>query len=113
MPSVKNLLLLPLAIGLLAGPAAAEDPQAGRGYELYKKNNCKMCHSLGGVGNRMGKAHDGVGGRLKPEEIRQWLVDPKAMAQKTGSTMKPPMIPYKHLPKADLDALVAYLASLK
>lgn len=113
MPAVKNLLLLPFALCLLAAPATAQNPQIGRGYEVYKKNNCKICHSLGGQGNRMGTAHDGVGGRLKPEQIRQWLMDPKAMAQKTGSTKKPPMIPYKHLPKADLDALVAYLASLK
>jgi mono/diheme cytochrome c family protein len=110
---VKILRLLPLAAAL-ALPAAAQDAaQVKRGYELYKQKNCQMCHQLGGQGNRTGTAHDGVGSRLKPEEIRQWLVDPKAMAQKKGSTKKPPMIPYKHLPKADLDALVAYLSSLK
>lgn len=100
-------------VGFSATRAFAQDPQVARGYEVYKKQNCAMCHSLGGVGNKMGKAHDGVGARLKPEDIRAWLMDPVAQIKKTGSTLKPPMISFKHLPKRDLDALVAFLSSLK
>jgi hypothetical protein len=55
-----------------------------------------------------------VGKKLTPEEIRQWIVNPAEMTAKTKSTKKPPMVAkYDKLPAADLDALVAYLASLK
>ena len=40
-------------------------------------------------------------------------VNPKAMTEKTKAERKPPMRAYPNLEKADLDALVAYLVSLK
>jgi cbb3-type cytochrome oxidase cytochrome c subunit len=45
---------------------------------------------------------------------RKWIVDPVAMTKKTNSTKKPPMPKkYDKLAPAELDALVAYLQSLK
>ena len=44
--------------------------------------------------------------------IRQWLVDAKAMTVKTKADRKPEMKSYS-LPKDEVDALVAYLSSLK
>jgi hypothetical protein len=35
------------------------------------------------------------------------------MTKKTKAERKPPMRAYPNLPKADLDALVAYMSSLK
>ncbi len=57
---------------------------------------------------------DGVGGKLSADDIKQWILDPKAMAAKAKSTKKPPMAAkYSGLPAADVDALVAYMQSLK
>ena len=57
---------------------------------------------------------DGVGSKLSADDIRQWIVDPIEMAKKANSTKKPPMPKkYDKLPAAELDALVAYMQSLK
>ena len=54
------------------------------------------------------------GAKLSADDIRQWIVDPIAMAKKASSTKKPPMPKkYDKLPAADIDALVAYMQSLK
>jgi hypothetical protein len=70
-----------------------------------------LCHAIAGKGNAKG-ALDDVGSKLKADEIRSWITDPKGMATKTNATRKPPMKVYT-LPKEDVDALVAYLSSLK
>ena len=50
---------------------------------------------------------DGVGSKLTPDQIKKWIVSPKEM--KADSKMKA----YPSLAAGDLDALVAYLSSLK
>ena len=45
--------------------------------------------------------------------IRAWIVTPAEMTKKANATRKPPMRAYASLPKPDLDALVAFLASKK
>jgi hypothetical protein len=56
---------------------------------------------------------DGVGSKLTADEIREWIVNPAEMTKKTKAERKPPMRAYPKLAKADLDALVAYMVSLK
>ena len=56
---------------------------------------------------------DGVGSKLTADEIRAWIVTPAEMTKKTNATRKPPMRAYASLPKEDLDALVAFMASKK
>jgi hypothetical protein len=70
-----------------------------------------MCHSIAGKGNPKGSL-DAVGSKHTADEIRQWIVDAKGMTAKSGATRKPAMRHYE-LPKDDVDALVAYLSSLK
>jgi mono/diheme cytochrome c family protein len=95
----------------VAGAAAAQDAKA-RGEKLYVDQKCALCHSIGGKGNPKGPL-DNAGSKLSPDEIRQWLVDTKTMTAKTKSTRKPEMRSYHTLPKEDVDALVAYVSSLK
>jgi hypothetical protein len=72
-----------------------------------------MCHAIAGKGNKM-SALDGIGAKLSADEIRQWIVNPTEMTAKAKSTKKPPMpAKYGKLAKEELDALVAYLSSLK
>jgi hypothetical protein len=51
-------------------------------------------------------------GKLSADEIRAWITDAKGMTEKTKATRKPAMKQYS-LPKEDVDALVAYLSSVK
>jgi mono/diheme cytochrome c family protein len=100
--------------GLLLGVAAGYTQDAGtaRGREVYMDRKCSLCHSVAGKGNPKGPL-DGVGSRLSAADIREWIVNPKEMATRTGAKRTPAMRPYSDLPAADLDALVAYLQSLK
>lgn len=100
-------------VGLFAPVAAgAQTPAAERGMKVYAESKCSMCHAVAGKGNAKG-ALDDVGTKLSADEIRQWIVDPAAMATKAHAERKPPMKSYTSLPKGDLDALVAYLQTLK
>ena len=96
---------------VLAAPVFAQDAKIAKGEEVYAAQKCAMCHSIGDKGNKKGPL-DGVGSKLSTDEIRMWMTDAKTMTAKTNSTRKPEMKSYS-LPKDDLDAVVAYMASLK
>jgi mono/diheme cytochrome c family protein len=92
---------------------AADDAQIKRGAEVYAAQKCQMCHAIAGKGNKANPL-DGVGTKLSAADTKAWIVTPVEMSAKTKSTKKPPMpAKYGTLPAADLDALVAYLQSLK
>jgi len=94
-----------------AGPAFAQD--AKKGAEVYTAQKCSVCHQIAGKGNKANPL-DGVGAKLKGDEIKEWITHPVEAAKKANSTKKPPMpAKYGSLPPADLDALVAYMQSLK
>jgi mono/diheme cytochrome c family protein len=96
----------------LAAPALAQDAKAARGQKVYEEQKCSVCHSIGDKGNKKGPLDD-VGSKYKAEELREWLVNPQEMAAKAKATRKPMKKPYTQLPKEDLDALVAYMQTLK
>jgi mono/diheme cytochrome c family protein len=97
----------------VAETAAAQDAaRIEKGKQLYAAQKCQVCHSVEGVGNKRG-ALDQVGSKLREDEIRQWIVAPQEMTAKTKAERKPPMKSYAHLPKDEVDALVAYMVSLK
>jgi len=95
----------------MAATAAAQDAKVARGEKLYVDQKCTLCHSIGDKGNKKGPL-DGVGSKLKSDEIREWIVDAKGMTAKTGATRKPEMKEFT-LPKEDMEALAAYLMTLK
>jgi len=97
--------------GCLISAAAASAQDLARGEKVYADQKCGLCHSIGDKGNKKGPL-DGVGAKLSATDIRAWMVDAPGMTEKTKSARKPVMKSYA-LPKDDLDALVAYLASLK
>jgi mono/diheme cytochrome c family protein len=97
------------AVVCLALPAGAR--AQGDGAKVYAAQKCSICHSIAGQGNKKLPLDD-VGKKLTADQIREWIVAPAEAAKKAKSTAKPPMKAYASLPKADLDALVTYLASL-
>lgn len=94
-------------------PAQAQSKELiAKGEAVYTANKCSLCHSIAGKGQAKGPLDD-VGGKLKAEDIREWIVDPAKMAKEHKATRKPAMKAYSNLPKEDLEALVAYMSSLK
>jgi len=111
---MKRVMIAVVSVFVLAafaGVASGQD--AAKGAKVFADQKCSLCHSIAGKGNPKGVLDD-VGSKLKADEIRKWIVDPVAMAKAANAPRKPPMpAKYAALPKEDLDALVAYLTSLK
>lgn len=104
-----------LAAGIMTAawiaPAAAQG-DAAKGQQLFAAQKCSICHAVAGKGN-VKHPLDGAGARLDAATVKLWLTDPKAAEAKTGKVAKPPMKSFASLPAADIDALVAYVLSLK
>jgi mono/diheme cytochrome c family protein len=108
--AVGAVLAFALAVPL---GAAGQDDAVKKGEQVYTAQKCSVCHSVAGKGSKRNPL-DGVGKKLSAAETRDWIVNPVEMAKKAGSTKKPPMQnKYSKLPAADIDALVAYMQSLK
>lgn len=103
-------IVIGVAVCLALATAVAAQDKA-RGEQVFAAQHCSLCHSIAAKGNKKGPL-DGVGAKLSADEIRAWITDAKGMTAKTKAERKPVMKPYA-LPKDDVDALVAYLSSLK
>jgi mono/diheme cytochrome c family protein len=110
-PVIGGLVaILWLAAG--ATTALARDADPKKGEEVYAAQQCAVCHSVAGKGNKKYPL-DGAGARLSAAEIREWLVNPDAQQAKKNERSLMKMKSYRSLPAEDLDALVAYIESLK
>lgn len=110
----RQLMVSLMVIGFVAAAASSAAAQGAveKGAAVYAAQKCSMCHSLDGKGQAKGPL-DGVGKKFTAAEIHDWIVNPAEMSQKHNATRKPAMKAYPNLPKEDLDALVAFLASKK
>jgi mono/diheme cytochrome c family protein len=104
------LITVTVCLGI-ATAAAAQDPKVAKGQQLFADQKCTLCHSIGDKGNKKGPLDD-VATKVSADEIRSWITDAKGMTAKTKATRKPEMKAYT-LAKDDVDALVAYLSTLK
>ena len=102
----KALTFLAVAGLMLSLGAVLYAADAEHGKEVFKEQKCSMCHNIGGQGGKLSSL-DGVGSKLKADEITKWVKTPKEM--KPDTKMKA----YPTLPDKDLDDLVAYLLTLK
>jgi mono/diheme cytochrome c family protein len=98
-------------VSCVTATAAAQDAKVTRGAQVYAEQKCALCHSIGDKGNKKGPL-DEVGSTRALEDLRAWIVDAKGMTVKTKAPRKPEMKNYD-LSKVDVDALVAYMATLK
>jgi mono/diheme cytochrome c family protein len=113
--SMNRLIVVSLSVvGILIALPTVSSAQGAveKGATVFAAQKCLMCHALDGKGVAKGPL-DGIGSKLKADEIRQWIVSPVEMTAKANATRKPAMKSYASLPKEDLDALVAFLASKK
>lgn len=97
----------------LTALSAQSQQQVEAGRKIYQSEKCSTCHQVDGQGNRMSPL-DGVGRRLSGDEIRRWLTHTEEMenAQPRRPAIRMSSRKYD-LSDADLDALVAYLKTLK
>jgi cytochrome c oxidase subunit II len=102
----------------LAPAAQPADPTAARGRAIFLSSTCVNCHTVRGVGpeSRVGPdlthlaSRPTLGAGVLPntrDDLRRWLRDVQGI--KPGALMPS----YPDLAGADLDALTAYLESLK
>lgn len=114
---MKRIVIASASVfALFAFASAASAQSAAKGKQVFTEQKCSMCHAVAGQGNAKGPL-DGIGSKLSADDIRQWITDPAAMATKAKADRKPAMsmmaARFKSMSKDDLDALVAYLSSLK
>lgn len=107
----RDVKIAALFVLVTAAPAFAQSP-VEKGQAVYAAQKCGICHSVAGKGNAKGPL-DNVGARLKGDEIREWIVNAPAKAAQVKAARKPAMKAFSALPKDDVDALVAYLQTLK
>jgi mono/diheme cytochrome c family protein len=92
-----------------AGPAltATTEPLA-----LLREKGCVGCHAIDGAGPPIGPSFDGMGRRLRPDQIRRGILLPNADTakgyEKFAGTM--PAIFGQQLSAAQLEAIVEFLA---
>ncbi len=111
-PTFATMLSMTVLLLTAGGAAAQDQSQVVQGEKVFADQKCAVCHSIAGQGNKKGVL-DGIGSKLSADEIRQWINNAPEMAAKVKADRKPPMKVYGTLPKGDIDALVAYLSSLK
>lgn len=110
---MRVAVMVVVALALAAAPALVAAPvQVDRGMKVYADQKCSLCHSIADKGNKKGPL-DSAGSKLSADDMRKWIVSPKEMTEKTKATRKPPMKAYPSLAAEDVDALVAYLLTLK
>ena len=97
--------------------AQAPDPaKVTAGQKVYETAQCNTCHQIKGAGGKFSTALDTVGSKLSEADIRTWLTTPAAMEAKLPKKPAMPMSVYlksHKLAAADIDALTAYMLSLK
>ena len=103
--------------GMAAERAEAADPVARRGRRVFLEAGCAACHAVRGTPAvaRLGPDLTHVASRRTlgagttandPATLARWIADPQAV--KPGNLMPP-----THLPPEDLEALVAWLGTLR
>jgi len=122
------LASLVCAVGVVGGAARPRDFSVGgdrtqrsqesdavldAGRKVYDQQKCASCHQI----NRRGNSRfplDGVGSKLTRDQLRRWMTDTAEMEAALPRLPAIRMSEMKfRLNARELDALVAYLASLK
>jgi mono/diheme cytochrome c family protein len=100
-----------------ATPAQAPDAKMiEAGKAAYAAQKCGTCHTINKVGGKSASVLDGVGSKLKADDIKKWFTNTAEMEAKLPKKPAASMAAFmktKKLSDADVSALVAYMSSLK
>ena len=108
-------MALGLAVLLSTGVSAQDAKKIQTGKQLYGSKECAKCHMIAGKGNKIGVL-DHVATKVSADDMRKWLTAPLDMEKTLDHKPKVKMsskIAQMKLTDADVDALVAYLMTLK
>lgn len=95
------------ATGKKDGVAEAKPPQAQSPEEVIAKFGCAACHSILKTQSAIGPSLNDVGKRLKIDQIRASIIDPKAEIAKGF----PPIMPdFPTMTVSELEMVVKFLA---
>lgn len=95
------------------GVAAQDAKKIEAGKKVYDTQGCAKCHSIAGKGNKMYPL-DGVGKKLSAADIKKWFTHTAEMEAALAKKPAIKMSSKKYdLKDADIDALVAYMQSLR
>ena len=113
---IRSMVAIPSAAVLLLystslGGRAAELQTAADGQKVYASQKCSICHSIAKETRRDRSTSSAASPRQR--KLRQWIVNAKEMAAKHKATRDPAMKDFSQLPAKDVDALVAYLSTLR
>jgi mono/diheme cytochrome c family protein len=91
---------------------ALDTARVEAGRQLYNAQECSMCHSIAGTGNPRNPL-DRVGARHDADAMRDWIVATGVAADALPTNARHVKADYRDLPDDYLDALVAYMRSLR
>lgn len=104
---------LPTATPASPPPPVDVDPAvAQRGRGVFDDAGCARCHALEGSGNPRSPL-DGVGARLTLDDIRAHIVAAPSARDGLSRSVVRAKEGYAVLPDADLEALAAWLTTLR
>ena len=102
MKRVIAVIMAFVLVALITVSAQAE----GKGEQIFSQK-CAMCHIINGKGGKIGPELSKVSARLKEKDIKVKLENPK---KSNPNSLMPS---FKSLPKAEMNALLEYLKTLK
>lgn len=84
------------------------------GGRLFARMGCAACHSINGIGGRIGPALDGVGARRSTNFIRNRIANGATLMATADSKRKAinKNMPASNLSEAEIDSLVAFLLTI-
>jgi len=105
-PDLKELLALMMKLTPENGEVVESAPEfAVQGALIFQKNSCGTCHSVNGVGGKIGPPLNGLAGRRNEAWVIQHFQNPQMMVPKT------PMPAYKFT-GTEMQNIVSYLFTL-
>ena len=105
MKSTMLAVVLLVVVGVVIAQSQS-GPIIERGETAFKNNGCYGCHIIGKAGTPIGPDLTQVGRKYPAEYLARWLRDPAL--QRPSAHM-----PALELTDADVQALAAYLGSLR
>ncbi len=104
--ALKELSALMMKLSPENGDVVDSAPDfAVQGALIFQKNSCGTCHSVNGVGGKIGPPLNGLAGRRNEAWVIQHFQNPQMMVPKT------PMPPYK-FSGTEMQNIVSYLFTL-
>jgi mono/diheme cytochrome c family protein len=108
MKPIKRVVVAAVMLGAVATACAQPPgtPTVDRGQAAFKNQGCYGCHLIGKFGTPIGPDLSHVGSKYPEAYLARWLRDPAL--QRPNAHM-----PALELTEADVQALAAYLGSLR